>query len=80
MPSVKKARIHSVSLFFWKGREGGGKVPSPVTDWVLIGYKNDFYPIRSRRGVDKNAGKLAAAGRRGRKAKKEKTFMVAKQL
>ena len=27
----------------------------------LIGYKNNFYPIRSRRGVDKNAGKLAAA-------------------
>ena len=46
----------------------------------LIGYKNNFYPIRSRRGVDKNAGKLAAAGRKGRKAKKEQTFIVAKQL
>lgn len=47
----------------------------------LIGYKNNFYPIRSRRGVDKNAGKLAAAlSTKGRKAKKEKTFIVAKQL
>lgn len=36
----------------------------------LIGYKNNFYPIRSRREVDKNAGKLAAADRKGRKAKK----------
>ena len=38
MPAVKKARIHSVSLFFWKGREGGGggyySIKSPVTDWV----------------------------------------------
>lgn len=37
MPAVKKARIHSVSLFFWKGREGGGEyysIKSPVTDWV----------------------------------------------
>ena len=33
----------------------------------LIGYKNNFYPIRSRHGVDKNAGKLAVAGRKGRK-------------
>ena len=46
----------------------------------VIGYKNNFYPIRSRRGVDKNAGKLAAASRMGRKAKKEKTFIAAKQL
>ena len=46
----------------------------------LIGHKNNFYPIRSRRGVDKNAGKLAAADRKSRKAKKERTFIVAKQL
>ena len=79
MPAVKKARLHSVSLFFWKGREGGGGTIRS-NHQSLIGYKNNFYPIRSRRGVDKNAGKLAAAGRKGRKAKKEKTFMVAKQL
>ena len=79
MPAVKKARIHSVSLFFWKGREGGVSIIRS-NHQSLIGYKNNFYPIRSRRGVDKNAGKLAAAGRKGRKAKKEKTFMVAKQL
>lgn len=79
MPAVKKARIHSVSLFFWKGREGGVRIIRS-NHQSLIGYKNNFYPIRSRRGVDKNAGKLAAAGRKGRKAKKEKTFMVAKQL
>ena len=80
MPAAKKARIHSVSLFFWKGREGGGEGTIRSNHQSLIGYKNNFYPIRSRRGVDKNAGKLAAAGRIGRKAKKEKTFIVAKQL
>ena len=79
MHAVKKARIHSVSLFFWKGREGG-VITIRSNHQSLIGYKNNFYPIRSRRGVDKNAGKLAAAGRKGRKAKKEKTFIVAKQL
>ena len=80
MPAVKKARIHGVSLFFWKGREGGEEGTIRSNHQSLIGYKNNFYPIRSRRGVDKNAGKLAAAGRMGRKAKKEKTFIVAKQL
>ena len=37
MPAVKKARIHSVSLFFGRGgRVGGGYyvIKSPVTDWV----------------------------------------------
>ena len=72
MPAVKKARIHSVSLFFWKGTEGGGVRSNHQSVQSLIGYKNNFYPIRSRRGVDKNAGKLAAAGRMGRKAKKRK--------
>ena len=38
----------------------------------LIGYKNNFYPIRSRRGVDKNAGKLAAVAERAEKRKKRK--------
>ena len=51
-------------------------IKSPVIDWV----QNNFYPIRLRRGVDKNAGKLAAAGRMGRKAKKEKTFIATKKL
>lgn len=56
MPTVKKARIHGMCFF---GR--GGRVL----------FDNIFYPIRSRQGVDKNAGKLAAAGTRAEKQKKK---------
>ena len=70
--------IARVSFFGRVGRVGVST--SRSNHQSLIGYKNNFYPIRSRRGVDKNAGKMAAAGRKGRKAKKEKTFIVAKQL
>ena len=47
----------------------------------LIGYKNNFYPIRSRRGVDKNAGKLAAAGscwQKEQKGEKRENFHSSK--
>ena len=83
MPAVKKARIHSVSLFFFGriGRVGVSTIRS--NHQSLIGYKNNFYPIRSRRGVDKNAGKFAAAGscwQKGQKGEKRETFIAAKQL
>ena len=39
---------------------------------IRSNHQSLFYPIRSRREVDKNAGKLAAAGKKGRKAKKRK--------
>ena len=80
MHAVKKARIHSVSLFFWKGREGG-VITIRSNHQSLIGYKNNFYPIRSRRGVDKNAGKLTAAGscwQKGQKGEKRGNFHSSK--
>ena len=72
VPAVKKARIHSVSLFFWKGREGGGEAAIRSNHQSLIGYKIIFIQSDRVAELTKTREKRRLLTERAEKRKKRK--------